>query len=655
MLTSPFDHEHADAWTSDLVDVESLNSLATSALLDAIDLVRDEAAGGPDVLFARSYLVLGPAGSGKTHLFARLRRRCGTRAAFVLLRPEIAAEPSPRLVLAACMDALQRKAIGSSDRQIDLVVGAMHALVTGPGLRFAKASLDDLRGAGVADREVLVGAALEWFEEAFPEVELGWLERFLRLPFLAPADRRAALAWLSGREPDAGQLERLRLKEPLPEASVLPALRTLAILAAHTTPIVLVFDQLENLVDDDGGTGRIHAHARLVCELHDTVRGLVLVQMALDAEWDRRIGPALSDSEKSRLQARLLPLELPTPDQRAALRDAWVARLSDAERRPMPWPFAAGEWEAWRTDRGVTPRMLMIACREALTRSGEVGDRREAPPDEVDDRLEELWLGCLAAARAEMERAESDGRGLDAERLASGLCVAFRLLPGVQVRTPGGRGHGLRLETGAGALSVFVVQEAHWRSAAATLERAAQATRSGPVLAVREAARSFPPTWRKVSTCLESFRLQPGAHWLELAPAEVARLVGLKELLASARSQDLAGRDGRPIPEEVVRSWASRALGIEDWSSVAAALGRALPEPERPPRSVPSPSPRPVPAGVALEVLGALRLASVDRVVREARRRDPELTRRKVVDELRGLGARVRWFGSAIVWLSEGT
>ena len=87
---------------------------------------------------------------------------------------------------------------------------------------------------------------------------------------------------------------------------MLPALRTLAAVASFSAPLVVVFDQLENLVDDRGSTAAIHAHARLYSELHDTVPGLVLMQLSLDSEWERRISPALGLPEKSRLEARVL-------------------------------------------------------------------------------------------------------------------------------------------------------------------------------------------------------------------------------------------------------------------------------------------------------------------------------------------------------------
>jgi hypothetical protein len=57
--------------------------------------------------------------------------------------------------------------------------------------------------------------------------------------------------------------------------------------------------------------------------------------------------------------------------------------------------------------------------------------------------------------------------------------------------------------------------------------------------------------------------------------------------------------------------------------------------------------------GTVEDILRQLQLASVDRLVREARRLARERTRAEVLAELRGLGTRVRWFGRSIVLLVE--
>lgn len=676
-----FHQLHADPWSTSLVDVPSLNARASDAILAAIDAVRAAALGDAVARQSRSFLIVGPAGAGKTHLFARLRRRAGSRAAFVLLRPELAVDPTPRLVLAHAIDALRRPVPGQDLTQLDVAVGSALSIVKSGHARWPLAALDQLRSSGEPERREALERVVDLFERSHPEVDLDWLARFLELPFAGSADRRAALQWLSGREPDAHQLARLGLREPLPDASVMPALRTLGVVASFGAPLVIVFDQLENLVEEGGATGRIHAHARLYSELHDAVAGLVLVQMALDSEWQARISPALGAAEKSRLEARVLTLDLPDAGQRLALLEAWLAAVGAREQ--PPWPFSPAGWARWQGAPGVTPRRLMIAAREALE-----GDESEKPVD-VDaspERLEQLWQEQLALARAAIDDAMSAGRPLDAEHLTSGVAAALGLLDAPFA--VGGPRDAQQIRAGEGqrATDLFVVQKAHPRSVAAHLERAREAAARRRVVVVREAARPLPPTWKQASAALEKLVRTSNAIWLELARDEVSRLLALHDLLAAARSQDLAGKDGSPIAELVVRSWAREALGVSGWSVVTALLGvdeaasgAAVPvpvphwmDPYDETAAAPStPTPRPAPAsrrssrGSAaaapdpLEPVAAaiarLRLASVDRVLREARAADPSLSLGAAVERLRALEPRLMWFGRAIVWWEDGS
>ena len=686
-MSTLFHQLHADPWSTSLVDVAALNAHASDAVLAAIDAVRAAALGDAVARQSRSFLIVGPAGAGKTHLFARLRRRASSRAAFVLLRPELAVDPTPRLVLAHAIDALRRPVPGQDLTQLDVAVGSALSIVRSGHARWPLATLDQLRSSGEPERREQLDRVVDLFEKNHPEVDLDWLGRFLELPFASSPDRRAALQWLSGREPDAHQLARLGLREPLPDASVMPALRTLGVVASFGAPLVIVFDQLENLVEEGGATGRIHGHARLYSELHDAVPGLVLVQMGLDTEWQKRISPALGAAEKSRLEARVLTLELPDAEQRLALLEAWLTGVAD--RQPAPWPFSPAGWARWQSAPGVTPRRLMIAAREALE-----GDESERGPD-VDashDRLDELWEEHLESARGAIDHAMAAGRPLDAEHITSGVAAALGLMDTYfKVAGPKEAHH---LRTGDGheypTTDLFVVQKAHPRSVTSQLERARETAGRRRVVAVREAAHPFPPTWERVGASLDQLVRTPSAVWLELARYEVSRLIALHDLLAAARSQDLAGRDGNPIAEPVVRAWARAELGVAGWTLITALLGRgddeergaAVPEPVPHPHfpmddSPPRPRRTPVPtrrsaARVAAAeprrsdtvvdpndpvavAIARLRLASVDRVLREARIADPALTLGAAIERLRALEPRLMWFGRSIVWWEDGS
>ncbi|MBX3249386.1 MAG: hypothetical protein KF901_19575 [Myxococcales bacterium] len=663
-MRSPFEREIADPYAADFVDLEPLNASASDAIRARIDEVRRRAT-EPDLRSA-SVTVLGPAGAGKTHLFARLRKSCGARASFVLLRPEVGVETSLTHVLAAAVDGLKRPPPGHEDSLLECIVGSFLASVRGAPASFPRAHLADLRARGEASIEEAVEEALELAERRFPEIDAEWLAELLRVPFRPAPARRAAMVWLSGREPNELDLKRLGRTERLAAAAVLPALRTLGVVAAVGAPLVLVFDQLENLASDDDAL--VHAHARVVADLVDGVRGLVVVQMALDAEWERRIRPLLTQAERARLEARVELMSLPSAEERDELLRLWLSVLPEDERpKPFPAPFSEARWGELRTRPGVTPRAILVAARRAMdgddapsTSEPSSDEARADRAEELSDRLEELWSRELERAREVHDALAAEGRGVDAERLVGALVAAASLASDVKVDVARGRQrHDARLVRGGGHVTLMLVQAVHPRSVASSLRHAAELAVDRDVRVVRQAALGVPPTWKKVRAQLVELRVMPRVEVLELTRDQVCELLAIHDFLAAARSQDLAGPDGLPIAEAEVRAWLaardrSRSerllspmrLGA-DADEEPAPKGAASPREAPPPKEAPPEASR---GGAGRAVLERLRLASVDRVVREAALEGA--SRPSVLEELRR-DPRVRWFGRSIVWLSE--
>lgn len=663
-LPNPFQATQTFAW-DDPVDVPSLNRDVSDLILHRIDQVR-AASRGEAVVRSSSTLVLGPAGSGKTHIFTRLRRRQGARAVFVHSRPESGADPGTRNVLGAIVDALRQPVLGDDHQQIDVIVGSMLAAIEGRPYNQPFLLLHDWARLPADEREALIERAVESSAARYPEIRPEYLERLLAVPFAGRQDRRALFAWLAGRDPSDVELARARARTALVDGDVLPALRTLGVAASFGAPIVLVFDQLENL-DDDTGSRRIIAYARVVTELHDTVRGLVLVQLALTEKWTERIHPVLGQSDRDRIEETVKHLTRPTAAERRALVERWTEALPEDERTaPFPYPFSAAEVERW-TSSSLTPRMLMQACGEAYARARApleaseslVGEAPLAPPEE---RLELHWTSAIEKARREIDDAAKQSRGVDAERIAGGLITALRLLGHDAVPAAHDRLVALQIKGGR-TDEVLVAQHTNHSSMAAMIRAATELARRRRVVLLREHALAIPPTWKEVEVLLREY--DQAGRQASIGREDVARLLALHDFLSAARSQDLSAADGRPIAHPEAEAWARSRLGCADWEIVEAVLGApssavsAPPEPPvtAPPRAEPSTSPVPSPApssprtSPAFTVLERLHVASIDRLVREARALDPSATRATVTAELAHLPVQI--FGGSIVALRE--
>jgi hypothetical protein len=450
--------------------------------------------------------------------------------------------------------------------------------------------------------------------------------------------------------------------------------------------LVLVFDQLENLIDAEGAGPRLRAYGHLAAECVDTLRGTVVVHLALDSEWQRGIEPAFNLSQRSRIVMRRELLELP----RAAEREELLRRLHErvpGAREPFPWPLGERRLARLRSAPGLTPRMLLIEFGKALDGEADDADDQLLPeasepssaPAEPERRdLQGEWQSQLQHARDLIQRAGEERQSLDAARLADGIFACGSFLPQVTVRVSAKPPVQLVLESAGRSEAIALVQESHPRSAGTLLGKLTALSSTTAVVALRERAREFPPTWketlRKQAALLETGR----ARWLDIEPQDCARLLALAALLQAARSGDVSDARGLQVTEAEVQDWARSDLDVVEWPICRALLGAAelspvpLQEeeekaPSTPAASVPPPpsterlpppvleaNPAPRVTGSALAILRRLRVASFERLVREVGRVEPASTRATIQAELETAGERIRWFGRSIVFFRSG-
>jgi hypothetical protein len=696
-MTSPFEHNHADPWAASFVDLATLNQGASDAIARAIESVTKAARQGSTELPSQSLLLLAPAGAGKTHLFARLRRKLGPRAVFVLIRPLIGTEMTPRYVLGEIIAHLNKDSVtpsGVTFRQLDTLVGASLAHLDGDPPNMPRAFLDRCAQWDEAERERRLDEALEKLLDRYPDLDETYLARLLRTPFMPKPTQRAALAWLGGRELEEAQLSRLGVTEPLREERIVRALQALGVFAAPGAPIVLVFDQLENLVDPEGTGARVRAYANLVAELFDTMRGFVLVQMALDTEWKAAIEPALTLAQKTRLGMQAELLALPKPEEARELLRLWTEQLPDRPE-PFPWPFGERRVKRWCETPGMTPRMLMIACKQALAEGPGDDPEPEEPAassfeaatatergqtwiDEIElrrDALLDAWREHVELARKALDEAEADRRGADPARLIGGIACALRFADGAKVGRIDARGpiH-VEVDTADGPTTgICILHQSHPRSTVSALEKAAAAM-TGPkarsVVVVRERALDFPPTWRQ-TLAKQAAIIRHGARWEWLERDDTTNLLALESFVAAARSRDIEDAQGRVIAENDVMDWIRQELTVTAWPPLRALFAASAPGAGE---DDPLPASGARPSGGAAEAkareattqadagatvatiracLANLRVASLERLVREVVRIRGSATRAEVVAALEQMADGVVWFGRSILALTR--
>lgn len=683
---------HADPWVSSLIDLPELNNQASGLIEERIGAIRSVASQTPGQLRSESLVLLGPPGTGKTHLFSRVRGRLGPRAVFVHIRPLLHAGLTPNYVLGQAVQQLAQPSYGRPEPQADMLVGSLIGYLQDQSADFPAMNLSTFRELPDGDRARRLEQLTDRLFDVFPDLDDVFVERLLALPFSAPRDRRALLAWLSGHDCDPSQLARIGAASSMDPGNAVRALRTLTSITALGAPLVIVFDQLENLVQRDGTEARVTQYGNLVAELVDSTRGLLVVQLALDSEWEQAIAPLLNMSQRSRLVMTKAALSLPTAKQCRGLVELWCSKLREPGRS-FPWPLNSDQLERLCGLPGVTPRMLLSALMEAreggepsilrqpssAQLDGDTSDEgaalatRDAEESELGLLLAGEWSAQVAAAHEQIDQADQRVGAVDDERLRDGLLLASTF--GNEVSLKGASDPYIQLEPlSAGGRWVCLLHQAHFRSVSAALDRVLTRPSSAPGLVVREQWRAFPPTWKSAADRQAQVLAKTHLTWHELLREEAAFLLAIEALLQLARSRDICDSRGIPVTEQQVLDYLQREVHPERWP-VVARLCAATPTAHGETESAnsygattggaalhvrsasttsrgdgASPS-----AGLVAErvfgVLRRLRVASVDRVIREVHRLQSGIGRTAVLSGLEALGDKVQWFGRSIVAL----
>ena len=638
---------HADPWAQSFLDLPTLNQGPTDAIVQAVRDLHERAASRQH-LAPPVFVALGPAGVGKTHLFGRLRRRLKNQAVLVHVQPLLGSEMTPRFLLGQIVRQLGYETGGT--RQLDLLVGAVLARARGGNARFPGAELELARAMEPDAREQLIEQVAASLLDRNPALPPTYVERLLRAPFAPGMLRFAWLEWLGGGEPDESRMARMKVQGTLAESDVVPALRTIAWLSASLAPLLVVFDQLENLIDNGGD--RVVAYGNLVSELVNVVGNLVIVQMGLTTEWLQGILPRLGLGHRQRLEGTEVSLSLPNQTQRRELVELWLSEVDDP-LEPYPLPLTDEEIESLVAIENATPRMLLMEMRRLLD-----GGTEPADPDQV---MAAVWKARLAAAQKEVDAAIEAHTATSTPLLIDGLVCLGSIVDGLGALVAKDQ---LLSRRGPGTAPsrVALVTQPHPRSVGASLAKLQKL--EGDLLALREDWWQWPSTWKATIAAYEALLQKPRARWHWLGREDVARLLAVAAMMRDARSGDLSGADGRPVSLDEVQTWMRRHVDAPSWPVVTALLGAgesaAQPDPETrgapplEPRAAPPPPrppiPRPSATSPATTKLRALRVASIDRLVKELTLAGATATRSTVTAELKERPRSVRWLGEALVY-----
>jgi hypothetical protein len=266
-----------------------------------------------------------------------------------------------------------------------------------------------------------------------------------------------------------------------------------------------------------------------------------------------------------------------------------------------------------------------------------------------------------------MDERDRQEQGATPEALADGLIHLVRLVPELALVSAQGPER-LHLQTPQGDLRVALIHQSHHRSIASALDRLG--TAPGRKLGLREDWRPFRPTWRVTRGQWEALLRRPEVGWHWLTRKDVEGLLALDGMLKSAISRDLSGPGGIPFEPSQVEDWVRQTVAPQAWGIAQALRAESsAPGGDSREQEVTTPvsgslkegsGPRDVGTGprresdsLAIRKLRQLRVASVDRLVRECRQEGRGGTRSVLLADLRTAGSSVIWIGDNIVCMER--
>lgn len=567
---NPFDNGIvSDAWCRPAVDVPTIYQGVSDLCHDLLEDVRRHGN-------RRSVLIHGTAGSGKTHLLARLRATFTAEPDDAPLAHEappffcyVRLATAPNMIrrhLRACLvrDLLRKDARGST--QLEAIVLASLAKESGK-------ALDRDQATALLRRIQADASGWEELRESFGELatrlSLDYpLVRGLRL-FLMRQRRHEVARWLEHGELPDDVREQLGFDIPEgdeaaadPERMAEHVVYRLARLVADTRPVVLCFDQIESLqISPDDRTG-FFAFGRLAADLFDQLEPLLLITCAQSALLPQ-IRQSIARADYHRLAQQERVLEPLSEAEAVALIHARLAAspsLRDDHRRQQDpvWPLGSAGLRRFLGEGDRTPRRLIALCREAFPHAG-------GRSDDIDAFLTDLFE--TRRLDAVMHLADPTAA------FVHGLAIVMAVRKGIPVTMPANRPDvDLVLPLPDRQVAISTCNE-EGNGLTARLKRIAQQPLGvhEERIIVRDMRLPIPHTshrawayWQQLATDRERTAGGiPRFRTLCPTPDTLAALEAVRSVMSDARAGELEC-SGRAIPPQAVEEWLRSRLRDAD-------------------------------------------------------------------------------------------
>jgi hypothetical protein len=585
-LSNPFCNTIvSDPWQRLETDVRSIHQNALDLCRRAIDIVRAKHR-------STAVLIHGEAGSGKTHLLARLHAYLAAEAEadgpgglqeaiFVPLLMQTSAQSIWRFLRRQFADALLHKASNGQMQLERLLFHRLAEFLQLPEDNNLWLEKQTLTSQGSTELQQHLSAL---FDHISAQVSFDYNLRTVLIHLLLHRHRSEASAWLRGEILPQQVFNKLSLgddQDEEPEELACRIVRELCSLATGELPIIFCFDQVEALQTHPQDVAGLFAFGNVAWMLHDKTRHSLLIsciQSAFldklrdtvrDANWDRL-------TEASQNLVSLNPLTWEEAEQLVKARldaEPDLKELRKAHTDPL-WPLSEAAIKTGFTQTGISARKLLVRCAELFDaiRLGTPG--LSITPLSNQQFLQQEWESRKEHALAHHSPKDTDT--LLNEGLQRLIPLARRDWQQLVENKP--RDLDLVFTDKNKRIGISLCNSTHWPSLVRKLERLDQLPpQQKPDKLVLLRDQRLPIGTNATRTKQQRERLvQGGAIWTEPSPECLAALAALRVLLSEASAGDLAN-NGDTVGVETVRDWLLNNLSAELQSLVEEILPSHVP------------------------------------------------------------------------------
>jgi hypothetical protein len=558
-----------DPWQFLETDVKSIHESAFERCREAVAYVRANHR-------TTALLVFGEAGSGKTHLLARLYAQLALdaeadgpgglqEAVFVPLRMQASAPILWRFLRREFAKALLRQAEGGLTQLERLLLHRLTEWLhlpedSRPWLEQQRRTPEGLNALG------------QQLTDLFDHIDTeGLLNRNLRTVLtrlMLRQQRSDAAAWLRGEGLLQELLERLGVSsepEEEPEDLAHRLVLGLSSLATAELPIIFSFDQIEALQTHPQDFAGLFAIGQMIRALHDETRHCLVISCVQSVYLDtlrQTVRGADWDGMTEFGWVQLKPLNLNEAQQLAQARLDALPELRElrAKQNQPYWPLEAVELQPLLlTSTGtVVARKLLSHCAD-LFEARRIGPTPVvAPPVPTPEFLQQTWEQRKEQALAQSKTDETEAILKDGlPRLLHLAQTGLQSLDEQQTRDVD-----LVVASQGQRVGISICNSPNGTSMAAKLRRVyQQQNRFDKLLILRDQRLPIKDGWHQ-SKAQRQTLLKGGALWAEPSPECLAALDALRQLLAEAQGGNLENR-GENVDAETLRDWLLKHLATE--------------------------------------------------------------------------------------------